>query len=95
MLKCIHDTVKQNILPNCTIYTDLPSEFQEATTLPIDIAITKQRPDVVIVNQTSKKVILFELSIPFELNVDATHDHKVDRYRQLVSDIEDHGYAEC
>jgi hypothetical protein len=50
VLKVIHDTVKQNILPNCTISTDLSSEFQGATTLPIDIAITKQRPDIVLVN---------------------------------------------
>jgi hypothetical protein len=36
---------------------------------------------------------LFELSVPFELNVDATHDRKVDRYRQLVSGIEYNGYT--
>ena len=35
---------------------------------------------------------MFELSVPFELNIDATHQLKVDRYRQLISDIEDNGY---
>ncbi len=55
---------------------------------------TTFRPDLVVVNKTPKKVILFELSLHYEINIDDAHQWKVERYGQLISDIEDKGYED-
>ena len=93
ILNYLHCTIKDHLLPDYDIYTDLPSMYHGATTIPLDIIITTLRPDLVIVNRTLKKLVLFELSVPFEVNIDATHTRKIDRYRQLISDIEENGYS--
>ncbi len=92
ILSYLHHTIKDHLQSDLCIYTDLPYEFQGASTVPLNIAVTKLRPDLVIVNRSCKKVYMFELSVPFELNIDDTHQRKVDRYRQLNSDIESNGY---
>ncbi len=55
--------------------------------MPIDV-ITKQKPDLILVDRINMKVTLLELSVPFETNIDNTHELKVKRYQQLISDIE-------
>ncbi len=55
-----------------------------ASTLPIEVVITKQKPDLVIVDKNNSNVTLVEWSIPFETTVDSTHD-----IQQLVFDIEE------
>jgi hypothetical protein len=75
-----------------SIYADLPLEHEGTSTVPIDVVITAQKPDLVIVNSKDKHVTLFELSVPFERNIESTHELKVNRYRQLKVDIEDNGF---
>ncbi len=58
------------------IYVDLPFENQGASTVPIEVAITIQNPDLVIVDKSNNKVTLLDLSIPYETNIDSTHDIK-------------------
>ncbi len=92
ILHYLHNIISNNIHQDYTIYTDLPASFRGVSTLPLDVALTTLRPDLIDLNRTDKIVFMFELSVPFELNIDATHQLKVDRYRQLISDIEDNGY---
>ena len=58
-----------------------------------DILVTNLKPDLVIVNKTNKFVTLLELSVPFETNIENTHDRKVKRYQNLINDIEQSGYT--
>ena len=37
-------------------------------------------------------MLLFELSVPFELNIDKTHDYKTQKYTSLQTDLEENGY---
>ena len=92
ILNYLHNVISNSIRHDYEIYTDLPATFRGVSTLPLDIAVTTLRPDLIVVNRLSRKVIMFELSVPFEINIDTTHQLKVNRYRQLVADIEDNGY---
>ena len=38
------------------------------------------------------KMLLFELSVPFELNIDKMHDYKTPKYTPLQMDLEENGY---
>ncbi len=52
------------------------------------ITITTQWPDLVIANRINSTVIILELSVPFEFNISDTHDRKLNRYANLIADIE-------
>ncbi len=58
------------------------------STILIDITITTQRPDLVIVNEINSTITILELSVPFETNISNTHNSKVNRYANLIADIE-------
>ena len=64
-----------------------------SSTIPINILVTSQRPDLVIANECKKLITILELSIPFELNIESTHELKVNRYSDLVADLEMLGYT--
>ncbi len=92
VLSHLYTVISSNLPENLCVYADLPNKHLGASTVPIDISITKQKPDLVIVYSDKKSFIIFELSIPFEPNIDNTHKLKVDAYQLLISDIEDAGY---
>ena len=81
---CSHDEIN--------IYADLPYQNFGNSTVPTDIVITAQKPDLVIVNKSIKKVTILELSVPFETNIEKTHQIKVDRYANLISDIQNQNF---
>jgi hypothetical protein len=87
--KTFRETINK---PDYHITADLPGEHCGASTIPADILVTKQKPDIVIINRQQKSITLFELSVPFETNIDTTHQRKVDRYTLLTTDLEQTGY---
>ena len=68
------------------VYSDIPG-FQTTgggTILP-DLLITPQRPDIVIL--TSDSIDIWELTVPFENNIQKRHQDKEDKYVYMLTDI--------
>ncbi len=61
--------------------------MQGCSTIPTEILITAQKPDLVIYNMEVKEIVIMELSVPFERNIDDTHKRKVDRYQFQLHSI--------
>ncbi len=76
---------------NVKIYLDIPGEFSGISTVPTDIAITNQKPDMVIVDSNGN-VTLMELTVPFESNIVQASERKKQRYEHLISNIKDNGH---
>ncbi len=92
ILSHIIKTISQDISDNWSISSDLPNSMHGCSTIPIDIVVTQQKPDLVIYDKQSKEIFIFELSVPFERNIQDTHKKKIDRYEILISDIKQEGY---
>ena len=60
---------------------------------PQEIIVTNQRPDVVAVNAEKRNVIIFELTCPFDSNVDTAHEYKMNKYAALVNDLNNSGFV--
>ena len=76
-----------------TVYTDIPGHSINGGTLPPDVIVTSQRPDIVILNRTEKKIVLFELTVSFEKNAEAANLRKNRRYNDLTSDLIEKGWS--
>ena len=81
---CIYRTTLEPF-DNLYIHVDLPDRLEGISTIPVDIYITNLRPDIFIASKD--KVVLIELSVPFEINVQETHKRKLERYDKLINDI--------
>jgi hypothetical protein len=75
------------------ILADLPDQTINGSTVPPDILCTSQRPDLVFIDRSAKKIVLLELTCSFETNADSANLKKRIRYRDLKTDIEAKGYA--
>ena len=81
---------------NITLYIDIPGHKINGGTIPADILTTLERPDIVIIIRSEKKIVLFELTVSFEKNADAANLRKSTKYVDLSSDISKNGWnVEC
>ena len=91
VLKYIYEILE---MCECTydINVDLPGLSKGVSTLPTDILITNQRPDIFLVNRNDKTCIIAELTICFETNIQAAHERKQGKYAPLSLDLENRDY---
>ena len=56
-------------------------------TIPADVLVTGDRPDIVIYDNKKMTLNVFELTVPYEHNVDRRHTDKLNRYAYMATDI--------
>ena len=90
-----HDGVV-NYISDCvdkekyTCYADLPEKRTNGGTIPPDLLITGQKPDLVIIDRKKKSINIFELTVPFEHNIQARNTDKNNRYSSMQTDIQNY-----
>ena len=94
VLNHIYKTIKPHISNNMKIYCDLPGQRINSGTIPSHILPSSQIPDLVLVQD--KALFIMELTCPFPDNVDKAHQYKINKYANLIQDIEERGFkANC
>ena len=83
----------QNLLgldDNWKVSADLPGWCND---YPKIISNKGLRPDIVLFSKENSKVILVELTIPFESQQEQSHDYKTSKYEDLKKELEKEGYS--
>ncbi len=89
ILSCLYTLSLSGNITDNIIYSDLSNaNMPVISTIQIYITITTQRPDLVIVNRINSTITILELSVPFKPNISDTHNRKLNRYANLIADIE-------
>lgn len=55
--------------------------------MPPHVLVTNLRPDIVLVYETARKIIIFELTCPWDSNIIHSHTFKEGKYAPLVADL--------
>ena len=90
VLNLLYKFMKEAFDDTYTVFADLP-EIGHCT-IPPHVILTSQRPDIVILSETKKDIVIVELSVPFEMNIETRHVQKCNKYAPLVNDIVNQGY---
>ena len=86
----------KDLLPNSNDWEFLFDLGDSQLVFPPEIAVTTQRPDIVIFSRSKKAVLLVELTVPLEDRVAAGHTRKENRYAGLVQQCTENGwFARC
>ena len=56
-------------------------------TIPPHVLVTPLRPDIFLLNELERKAIVFELTCPWDLNIQRSHAFKEGKYAPLVADL--------
>ena len=74
-----------------TCYIDLEgSQTSAGGTIPPNLVVTTLKPDIVIIDKSSKTATIFELTIPAEHRIKIAHELKFQKYQHFMSDIKSH-----
>lgn len=76
-----------------SILVDLPDNMSGPSTVPCHILPTSQKPDLVLLNNDTKHIVLVELTVCFESGILKAEERKKDRYASLICDLQDTGYS--
>ena len=52
-----------------------------------NILVTSLRPDLFLVDESEYVAVLFELTCPWDTNIEKNHDYKQAKYAPLVADL--------
>ena len=79
-----------NKTPGLEVYIDLPGHQTTAGagTLPPNVVVTAQVPDLCIVNNKTNSVEIYELTIPQEKRIEEAHRYKTSKYSHFLTDIQ-------
>ena len=96
ILKKILLFLRQHLTGEGKLYGDLDgfrAMENPPSTVPPDLLPTSYRPDVVLVRE-DKKVIIIELTVPFNSpdSINTAHNFKTSKYQILLSDLDTRGY---
>ena len=73
------------------VYADIEGFRTNAGgTIPPEVLITTDRPDLVIVDEENKKVKTFELTVPHISNIEKRHELKTNKYQYLENESNDY-----
>ena len=87
VLRMLTNAAKNNTNNDIQIYADIEGHTVNGGTIPANIQVSSQRPDMVIVDSINRTIIIFELTVCFETNIESAQSRKLDRYAALVADI--------
>ena len=90
-------TINKNKKEEVTTFADLNGWRVNGGTVPPDLVLTEQIPDLVIIDRTvtPAKVVLLELTVPWDSATafKAALDRKTARYERLALDLEERGFV--
>ena len=92
-LKTSHRNTYKSTLLDGYMDWGVIANIDRQLTFPTEITSTRQRPDLVIWSVNSKKVIIVELTIPFEVNIDWAHQHKLEKYQDQQQQCVKNGWS--
>ena len=80
--------IVQNVANNFKVYSDLPEHTAPGGgTIPPELCVTSQKPDIVIIDNHNKKLHIFELTCPSEEHIDTRNTEKSNKYAHFSTDI--------
>ena len=88
VLSSLINVVRPRLLEGFTLYSDMPGyQAPHGGTIPPHIMATSLRPDLFVVNEITRTAIIFELTCPWDRNIDRSHSYKEEKYAPLIADL--------
>ena len=94
---CIVNYIVKLVDPKFTVFSDLPGHTAPGGgSIPPELCVTAQKPDIVIMDNHKKSIHLFELTCPGEKHIENRQTEKSNKYAHFISDITEYSCSvEC
>ena len=79
-----HESKSKVMLLSSMSDWQLVVDLERQIKFPANIVETKLRPDIIMYSNSMKKVIMWELLVPWEENMESTHERNITKYEPLI-----------
>ena len=73
---------------DCELLVDLKGQLK----FPPDLATIMSRPDVLLLSRATKRVVLIELTVPWEERIEEAHERKKAKYQPMLDECRQRGW---
>ena len=88
VLTSIITLIRPHLYDGMVLYSDMIGyQAPHGGTIPPHILVTNLRPDIFIVDENARIAIVFELTCPWDNNIERSHTYKEEKYSPLVADL--------
>ena len=88
------EAATRHLPPNCTnfityyhCHTTICFHAPHGGVIPPDILVTNLKPDLFLVNESERVIVLLELTCPWDSNIERSHNYKEEKYAPLIADL--------
>ncbi|CAG9562382.1 unnamed protein product [Danaus chrysippus] len=86
--RAIKSSVKPySILKAASDWTIMMDTYEKQYKIPEDICASASRPDIFLYSRILKRVVMIELTVPWETNIPKDHAIKVNKYYELTNEL--------
>ena len=88
VLLSIVSAVRDNLQHGFALFSDLPGfKAPHGGVIPPHVLVTSLKPDLFIINEETRVIVMLELTCPWDVNVARSHNYKQEKYSPLVTDL--------
>ena len=88
VLTSMIELFRPKLIDGFVLFSDLPGmQAAHGGTIPPHVLVTTFKPDIFLLNESMSSVIIFELTCPWDRNIDRSHEFKEEKYATLVTDL--------
>ena len=71
-----------------SLFSDLPGfQAPHGGVIPPDAHVTNLKPDLFLINVATRVIVFFELTCPWDSNIQRSHEYKERKYAPLIADL--------
>ena len=91
VLSTIISCVRPFLRDGFSLYSDLAGfQASHGGVIPPYILVTPLRPDLFLIDESAREIVLLELTCPWDHNINRSHEYKQEKYAPLVADLSRH-----
>ena len=80
--------IRPHLKNGMSLFSDMPGyQAPHGGTIPPHVLATALKPDIFILNELSQEAIVFELTCPWDTNIERSHTFKTEKYAPLIADL--------
>ena len=88
VLRSIIEFIQPNLKVGMTLFSDMAGyQAPHGGTIPPHVLVTSLKPDIFIYSEESQEAVVFELTCPWDSNIDRSHQFKSEKYAPLINDL--------
>ena len=88
VLMSLINIIRPKLHDGFVLFSDMDGfQAPHGGTIPPNVLVTNLKPDLFIFNEDARLAILFELTCPWDANIEKSHDYKEEKYSSLVTDL--------